>query len=89
MLAAVTYGRMPALKLLLENGADVDMADAQANTPLMIAAEGTAFMPQNAPLVDVLLGKNAKIEAQDARGRTALYRAAADGKADAARLGCR
>jgi len=86
LLAATTYGRLPALKLLLASGAGVDIADAQANTPLMIAAEGTAYLPQNAPLVETLLAANAKIEAQDARGRTALYRAAAEGKTDAARL---
>ena len=86
LLAATTYGRLPAVKLLLASGAGVDIADAQANTPLMIAAEGTAYMPQNAPLVEALFAANPKIEAQDARGRTALYRAAAEGKTDAARL---
>lgn len=86
LLAATTYGRLPAVKLLLTSGAGVDMADAQANTPLMIAAEGTAYLAQNAPLVEALLAGNPKIEAQDARGRTALYRAAAEGKTDAARL---
>ena len=43
-------------------------------------------MPQNALLVEVLLGKNPSIEAQDSSGRTALYRAAMEGKTDAARL---
>ena len=52
----------------------------------MVAAEGNAYMPNNAPVVAALLAANAKVDAQDARGRTALYRAAAEGKVDAMRM---
>lgn len=86
LLAAITYGKLNAARLLMNAGADIDLADAQGTTPLMAAAEGTAYMPNNAPLVEALLEKNANIEAQDVRGRTPLYRAASEGKLDAVRL---
>jgi ankyrin repeat protein len=86
VMEAVIFGRVPALKLLLDSGADVNIADTQGTTPLMIASEGTAYMPNNAPLVIALLEKNARVDAQDSSGRTPLCRAAAEGKTDAARL---
>ena len=86
LLEAVVHGSLPTVQLLLEHGADVDQADAQANTPLMVAAEGNGYMPNNAPMVAALLGAKAKIDLQDARGRSALYRAAAEGKEDALRV---
>jgi ankyrin repeat protein len=86
LMTAVTYGKVGALRLLLDHGADVDLQDTQGNTALQIAAEGTAYLPNNVPLVEALLAKGAKIEAQDSRGRTALYRAASEGKNDALAL---
>jgi ankyrin repeat protein len=86
LLTAIRYGHLPAANLLLDGGADINAADSDGNTPLIIAAEGTAYMPNNAPLVEALLNKNARVDTQDSRGRTALYRAAAEGKTDAARL---
>ncbi len=86
LLEAVVHGRQPIVQLLLEHGAEVDQADAQASTPLMVAAEGNGYMPNNVPMVTTLLGAKAKIELQDARGRSALYRAAAEGKEDALRV---
>src|SRR5262249_54261180 len=86
LLEAVVHGRQPVVQLLLERGADVDQADAQATTPLMVAAEGNGYMPNNAPMVATLLGAKAKIDLPDARGRSALHRAAGEGKEDALRL---
>jgi ankyrin repeat protein len=86
LLEAVTYNKMPVVKLLLERGATVDVTDAGANTPLMVAAEGSAYLPNNAPMVETLLAAGAKVDTQDQRGRTPLYRAAAEGKEDAIRL---
>jgi ankyrin repeat protein len=83
---AVTYGRQPIVQLLIERGADVDQADAAANTPLMVAAEGGVYLPNNVPVMNMLIGAKAKIDLQDGRGRSALYRAAAEGKEDAVRL---
>ncbi|MCW5979092.1 MAG: ankyrin repeat domain-containing protein [Bryobacteraceae bacterium] len=87
LLMAVVMGKLGAAKLLLDSGAHVDLANAQSGeTPLMRAAEGPGAMPNNAPLVEAVLAKNPALEAQDRRGRTALLRAAASGKADAIRL---
>jgi ankyrin repeat protein/predicted Ser/Thr protein kinase len=83
---AVTYGRQPIVQLLIERGADVDQADSAADTPLMVAAEGGAYLPNNVPVMTMLIGAKAKIDLQDGRGRSALYRAAAEGKEDAVRL---
>ncbi len=86
LLEAVTYGRQPIVQLLIEHGADVDQADAQSNTPLMVAAEGGAYLPNNVPVLTMLLGAKAKIDLQDGRGRSALYRAATEGREDAVKL---
>jgi ankyrin repeat protein/tRNA A-37 threonylcarbamoyl transferase component Bud32 len=86
VLAAVMYGRVPTLKMLLDNGGDLTIADNQGATALMIASEGTAYLPNNGPLVEILLAKGAQTETQDSRGRTALDRAASEGKLDAVRL---
>lgn len=86
LLAAITFGRVGAMDLLLASGSDVDLPDAQGTTPLALAAEGTAYMPNNAPLVQALLEKGARVDVQDARGRTPLQRAAAEGKNEAIEL---
>jgi ankyrin repeat protein len=86
LLAAITFGRVDAMNLLLASGSDVDLPDAQGTTPLALAAEGIAYMPNNAPLVRALLEKDAKADEQDARGRTPLHRAAAEGKNEAIEL---
>jgi ankyrin repeat protein len=52
----------------------------------MIASEGNAYLPNNAPLVILLLAANAKVDTQDSRGRSSLYRAAAVGKDDVMKL---
>jgi len=83
---AVQFGKMPVLQLLIARRAQVNTADASSNTPLMIASEGTADQPTNGPMVETLLVAGAKVQAVDARGRNALYRAAAEGKPEAARL---
>jgi serine/threonine protein kinase/ankyrin repeat protein len=83
---SVQFGKMPVLQLLIARRAQVNAADASANTPLMIASEGTANLPVNGPMVETLLVAGAKVQAVDARGRSALYRAAAEGKPEAARL---
>ncbi|MEO8024953.1 MAG: ankyrin repeat domain-containing protein [Bryobacteraceae bacterium] len=85
LLTATTYGRISSAKLLLDAGAQVDLADAAGSTPLMIASEGTAYLPNNLPLAEVFLDRKAALETQDSRGRTALYRAAAEGKTDVVR----
>ncbi|MGI8961570.1 MAG: ankyrin repeat domain-containing protein [Bryobacteraceae bacterium] len=86
LFAAISFGRTAAVHLLLASGADVELSDAQGTTPLALAAEGTSYMPNNAPLVRALLEKGADVDAQDTRGRTPLYRAAAEGKIEVVQL---
>ena len=83
---SVQFGKVPILELLIERHAQVDLADASGNTPLMVASEGNAYLPNNAPMVDALLAAGAHVDSVDARGRSALYRASAEGKVDAMRL---
>jgi serine/threonine protein kinase/ankyrin repeat protein len=86
LLDAVTHGKIDVAKSLLEQGANVNETDTDGSTPLMIAAEGTAYLPYNLPLVQVLIDARASIEAHDARGLTALHRAIYSGKTDVVRV---
>ena len=83
---SVQFGKVPVLELLIERHAQVELADASGNTPLMIASEGNAYLPNNAPMVEALLGAGAHVDSVDAQGRSALYRASTEGKVDAMRL---
>lgn len=80
LLRAVTLGKTDVVKSLLAKGANINETDAEGSTPLMIAAEGTASLPNNLPLIQVLIDARASLEARDSRGRTALHRAAAEGR---------
>lgn len=86
LLAAINYGKVAAVKSLLAKGANVNAAKGDGTTPLMLASEGTGYLPNNLPLVEILLASNPNIEAQDSQGRTALHRAASEGKIDVVRL---
>ncbi len=86
LLEAVTYGKVEQVKSLLASDANINQKDQDGSTPLMIASEGTAYLPNNLPLVQTLIAANANIEAQDSKGRTALDRAAAAGKPEVVRL---
>ena len=60
---------MPVLsQLLIAHHAQVDLADGSGTTPLMIAAEGTAYLPNNRPMVEALLTAGAKVDTVDTRG---------------------
>src|SRR5579872_1610045 len=83
LMETVTYGKQSTMQLLLEHGADVNRAGSSGDTPLMIASEGTAYIQNNAPYVLTLLAANATVDAQDSRGRSALYRASTEGKEEA------
>lgn len=56
------------LKMLIENGADVNQ-ETPFGTPLMRAAAN----PWNIELVEILLKSDAQIDLQDRNGRTALF----------------
>jgi serine/threonine protein kinase len=86
LIKAITEGRLEDARRLIANGIDVNASNRDGTTALMQAAEGSAFLPNNSPAVTMLLEKNAQVDAQDGRGRTALYRATAEGKQEAMRL---
>ena len=80
LLSAVTNGKADVVKSLLAEGANINERDSDGNTALMIASEGTAYLPHNLPMVQILIDARASLEAQDTRGRAALHRAAAEGR---------
>ena len=86
LLNAVETGREPLVNLLIDRGADIELADVHGITPLMIASEGTAYFPNNAPFVSILLRAKAKPDVKDENGRTAIFKAAAEGKDEAVKL---
>jgi len=55
---------------LLDEGVDINCADAEGQTPLMLSAENL-----NINLVSLLLGRGAKVDLQDSNGASALFRA--------------
>lgn len=75
LLQAVTYGRLAAATLLLSRGANVDLADASGNTPLMVAAEGNPYIKSTTDFITLLLAHKAQPALVDNRGRSALARA--------------
>ena len=86
LIKAIQEGKLDDARALLQKGDDVNAATSDGTTPLMAAAEGNAYLPDNVPALTLLLEKGARIDAQDKRGRTALYRAVEEGKENAARL---
>jgi len=86
LVAATRAGKVDEIKTLVAKGVDLNQADAQGTTALMIAAEGNAYLPNNAPIVALLLDRGARVDAEDKRGKTALWRASAEGKVESLRL---
>jgi serine/threonine protein kinase len=81
LLAAVSSGKVDAVKSLLVKGANIEEADPDGTTPLMLASERN-----DVPILEALLAAGARVDAVDARGRSSVYRASAGGKVDAIRL---
>jgi ankyrin repeat protein len=75
LMEAVTFAKMGAVKLLIDHGADVSLADANDTTPLMLAAEASPYIKDPAAFIQLLLEHGAKKTAVDSHGRTALQRA--------------
>jgi ankyrin repeat protein len=75
--AAVAGGHVDVSLLLIEAGADVNVADAGGHTPFHIAAEGGYV-----PVARALFARGADAHAVDAEDRTPLARAVARGHAE-------
>jgi ankyrin repeat protein len=81
LMSLARKGDLPRVTLLLKVGADVNAADTDGLTSLLLASERG-----HASVVRALLGKGANIDAEDARGRTALHHASRGGHVDVVRL---
>ncbi len=78
---AVAAGDIPKLRILLARGADVNAANKEGETALMVAAlEGRTEM------VRFLIERGADLEARDVVGATALLYAALGGSLDTIKL---
>ena len=71
---ASNYGQLRSVKVLLNNGADIDKAKFDGVTPLMNACFGGHLN-----VVDVLLRHNANVNLKDTNGNTALKMAKQQG----------
>jgi len=79
LYSACNFNRLNVVRFLLENGADVNIADNKGTTPLMLASDNC-----NINLVRLLLDNGADIHMTDDRGRTALIRACISNKSSKA-----
>jgi ankyrin repeat protein/predicted Ser/Thr protein kinase len=80
LISAVRYGKVDVVKTMLAHGANINERDGDGNTALMVAAEGSPYLTNNVAMVQMLIDARASLEAKDSRGRTALHRAAAEGR---------
>ncbi len=82
LLIAAQKGYPDMVMLLLENGAEVNVADARGNTPLIFVAHKIG----NVEITRRLLEKGAAVDAQNGVGETALMYAAWRGYPDIVQL---
>jgi ankyrin repeat protein/mono/diheme cytochrome c family protein len=73
---AAGYGDLETIKLLIDNGADVNAKNRRGSTPLLWAIDNEAK-------VRLLLSRGANVNARQVEGRTPLYQAASLGNATA------
>ncbi|RKU16332.1 hypothetical protein C6503_12975 [Candidatus Poribacteria bacterium] len=79
---AAEKGDIDGVTFLIENGADVNVTDANGNTPLIFIINKTG----NQDLTEQLLEKGAAVNIQNRSGETALMYAAWRGQANIVRL---
>jgi len=68
LLEAAKYGKAQTVKLLIEDGADINAKDKYGNTPLIIAARD-----DRAEIVKILIENGAEVNAKNEKGETPLY----------------
>jgi ankyrin repeat protein len=81
LMSLARKGDLRRVTLLLKVGGDVNAADEDGMTPLLLASERG-----HASVVNTLLDSEANVEARDVRGRTALHLASIGGHVDVVRL---
>ncbi len=72
---AARVGSLACIRLLLDNGVDVDAANRVKRTPMQLAAE-----QDRGEAIRLLAAHGADLDTQDNKGRTPLHRAAYEGK---------
>ncbi|MGQ0699199.1 MAG: ankyrin repeat domain-containing protein [Panacagrimonas sp.] len=75
LIAAASKNHIECAKVLLDRGADPNRADPAGWTPLIHAT----YFNASPEFIDLLVAKGANVNAQNTRGVTALYLAAAGG----------
>ncbi|HLK59180.1 MAG TPA: ankyrin repeat domain-containing protein [Chthonomonadaceae bacterium] len=78
---AASIGDVAAIRRLVQQGADVNRADREGNTPLMLAAERGRI-----PALQTLLGLGAKLESVTPYGETALMKVVWSDQTDSVRI---
>jgi len=71
---AVEWGNTACISWLLKHGTDINMADEEGRTPLMLAAK--AAMWSEGGLVKALIEEGSRLDLRDTKGFTALEHAA-------------
>lgn len=74
LLNATYYADVEAVRLLLKNGVDVNVRDAEGETPLIKVME-YPYNEENQKIAQMLIENGADVNAQDNEGETALMRA--------------
>jgi ankyrin repeat protein len=70
------------VRLLIEEGAEIDAVDVQGNTPLHVKAYGEPGRPSELDAVRLLVAAGAKLDATNGRRLTPLHCAAMQGRID-------
>ena len=82
---AIYKNRVPIAKLLLKQPSiDINQANGWMDTPLIVASRNSRG--ENVSLVQILLSKDADVNARNNTGATSLYMASAYGNIEVARL---
>ena len=80
LIMASNFGHVPAVTLLIESGADVNMPEPCGG----LTALHASAQQGNVPVMQLLISKGARIDASCKLGRTPLHGAAVKGQKEAA-----
>lgn len=72
LISAMDYIKLEIAELLIDEGADIDLANENGITPLMYAAFFTTVQERNIDIVHLLIRKGANINLTDTEGNSAL-----------------